>query len=204
MFIKQYFLDDKLAKDFPNLVDIGFTAQHLVNAIYKSGWSKLNTDANNRTFCQCISSCFIRNYKIAPLNPKLNPNPSKLIKSKSTQFIDNKESYAQASKINVEDIIHIKDIYITLSPNKIVEINNIINKSSLVKPRIKMTTKKPTRKQVIIFISKINADIIGSNASFYINFINRHFKEINSNTLADFIYVEKVGIIVTTNQVTSV
>ena len=48
-------------------------------------------------------------------------------------------------------------------------------------------------------MSKINADIIGSNASFHINSINRHFKETNLNTLADFIHVEKVGIIITTN-----
>jgi len=53
-------------------------------------------------------------------------------------------------------------------------------------------------------MSKINTDIIGSNVSFHINFINRHFKETNLNTLADFIHVEKVGIIITTNQATSV
>lgn len=104
-------------------------------------------------------------------------------------------------KINVEDVICIKD---TFSTKKITEINNIINKSSLVKSKIKMTMKKPLRKQVIVFISKINANIIRSSASFHINFINRHLKKTNSNTLANFIYMKKFGIIVITNQVTSV
>jgi len=114
------------------------------------------------------------------------------------------KSYAQASKINVEDVICIKDTFSTTSPKKITEINNIINKSSLVKSKIKMTIKKPLRKQVFVFISKINANIIRSSASFHINFINRHLKKTNSNTLANFIYIKKFGIIVITNQVTSV
>jgi len=116
----------------------------------------------------------------------------------------NKELYAQASKISIEDVICIKDMFPTASPKKIVEINNIINKSISVKPKIKMTMKGPSRKQVIVLMSKTNAKIIGSNASFHIKFNNRCLKETNSNTLADFIYMEKVGIIVTTNQAVSV
>jgi len=85
-----------------------------------------------------------------------------------------------------------------------VEINNIINKSNLVKLKIKMTMKGPSRKQVIVLMSKNNAKIIGSNTSFHIKSINRYLKETNSNTLANFICMEKVGIIMTTNQAASV
>jgi len=67
----------------------------------------------------------------------------------------------------------------TLTLKKIVEVNNIINKLSIVKPKIKMTTKRPSRKQVIIPMGESNSNIIGSNASFYINTINRHLKEAN-------------------------
>jgi len=98
-----------------------------------------------------------------------------------TQPINNKESYAQASKINVEDVTHIKDTFLTVFSKKIAEINNIINKSSSVKPKINMTTKRPLRKQVIVPMNESNASIIGNNASFYINSINRCLKETNLN-----------------------
>ena len=130
---------------------------------------------------------------------------NKIVKEMIKRLVKNDlKSYTQASKINVEDVICIKDTFPTTSPKKITEINNIINKSSLVKSKIKMTMKKPLRKQVIVFISKINANIIRSSANFHINFINRHLKKTNLNTLANFIYMEKFGIIVITNQVTSV
>jgi len=37
IFIKQHSLDNKPAKNFPKLADIGFVAWYLVNIIYKSG-----------------------------------------------------------------------------------------------------------------------------------------------------------------------
>jgi len=67
-----------------------------------------------------------------------------------------------------------------------------------------MTTKEPLRKQVIIPMSKSNTNIIGSNASFHINSINRCLKETNLNTSANFICMEKFGIIITTNQAISI
>ena len=66
-----------------------------------------------------------------------------------------------------------------------------------------MTTKRPLRKQVIILINLNNSNIIGSNASFHINDINRYLKDANSNNLADFIHIDKVSIIITTRFTTS-
>jgi len=48
-----------------------------------------------------------------------------------------------------------------------------------------------------------NSNIIESNARFYINGINKHLKDANSNNLADFIYIDKVSIIVTIRFTTS-
>jgi len=62
-----------------------------------------------------------------------------------------------------------------------------------------MTTKGPLRKQVIVLISKSNSNVIGSNESFYINTINRHLKEANSNNVADFLCADKASIIITTS-----
>ena len=48
-------------------------------------------------------------------------------------------------------------------------------------------------------MSQNNSNIIGSNANFHINDINRHLKDANSNNSADFIHIDKVGIIITTS-----
>ena len=132
--------------------------------------------------------------------PKLNMSlPQNSLKSKENNLTTTttRKSYAQAFKINIEDIIHIKDSFLTLSPKKIVEVSNIFNKLSIVKPKIKITTKEPSRKQVIILMNLNNSNIIESNVSFHINDINRHLKNANSNNSADFIHIDKVGIIVT-------
>ena len=90
----------------------------------------------------------------------------------------------------------------TASPKKIVEINNIINKSDSVKQKVNMTTKGPSRKQVFISMSENNTKVIRNNISSYIKSINRSLQEASLNILADFIHLEKLGIIIT-NQVAS-
>jgi len=60
-----------------------------------------------------------------------------------------------------------------------------------------MITKRSSKKQVIISISESNTIIIKSNVSFHINTINRHLKETNLNNMADFLCIDKVGIIIT-------
>jgi len=161
-------------------------------------------DENNKTFCQYIVSHFTRNSSTVPKT--LNANPLAFSKSNDNKLNlpnNNKKLYAQASKISIKDIIHIKDVFPTISPKKIIEINNIINKSGIVKLKTKMTTKEPSRKQVVISISEDNVKIIGSNTNFHINSINKLLKKANLNMIADFIYIEKLSIIITTNQVTS-
>ena len=91
--------------------------------------------------------CFARTPKVTPtsLKPSPPPNSSKLKEINLTKSII-KKSYAQASKISIKDIVHIKNIFLTLTSKKIIEVNNIINKSSTVKYKIKMTTKEPLKK----------------------------------------------------------
>ena len=147
-----------------------------------------------------MSECFARTPKVMLTSPKpsLPQNSLKLKEINSTKSII-KNSYAQTPKINIKDIVHIKDMFPTLTLKKIVEVNNIINKLSMVKPKIKMTTKRPSRKQIIIPMSESNSNVIKNNVSFYINTINRHLKEANSNNMADFLHTDKASIIITTS-----
>ena len=193
IFIKQHHLGNKLIKDFPNLAEVSFATWYLINTIYELGWDRLSADNNEKLIQQSVSECFAKTPKVMP-NISLSQNSSKS-KENNLTTTTTRKSYAQASKINVEDIIHIKNSFPTLSPKKIVEVSNILNKSSMVKPKIKMTTKEPLRKQVIILMNLNN--IIGSNTSFHINDINKHLKDANSNNSANFIHIDKVGIIIT-------
>lgn len=102
----------------------------------------------------------------------------------------------------MENIICIKDIFPKLSIKKVIEINNIINnKTGQTKSKINMTTKGLSRKQIIILISKNNSKIIGNFANFHISNINRCLKKTKLNTIANFIWVEDNGIVITTNKV---
>lgn len=85
-FIQQCSLGDKPIKDFPELADIGVAAWHLINTIYELGWDRLIAD-NNMSFCQCVSSRFVRNSIIVHNVPKSNPpiDPVTSNKSKSTK-----------------------------------------------------------------------------------------------------------------------
>lgn len=142
--------------------------------------------------------CFARTPKVTPtsLKPSPLPNSSKLKEINLTKSII-KKSYAQALKISIKDIVHIKNIFLTLTSKKIIEVNNIINKLSTVKYKIKITTKEPLKKLIIVFMSESNSNVIESNVSFHINTINRHLKEANSNNMAEFLYTDKASIITT-------
>ena len=85
--------------------------------------------------------------------------------------------------------------------DKISEIYNVINKSNHKdKPRHKMTTKGPSRKQVIIPMGTNNAERVMVQSNMYVANINRLLKDIKSEVLVDFIQSDNKGIIVTTNK----
>jgi len=90
-------------------------------------------------------------------------------------------------------------------PNKkIEEMQKVINGSKdKVKPKINMTTKGPSRKQVIIPMNNDIAKEFIKNSNLYIANINHAFKIIKSNTIANFICVNSKGIIITTNNISS-
>ena len=69
-----------------------------------------------------------------------------LAKLKLPTRTNNKKSYTQASKLNVKDIICIKNAFPNFPLKKIIEVNNILNILKLVKSYIKMTTKGLLRK----------------------------------------------------------
>jgi len=73
------------------------------------------------------------------------------------------------TKNNFENIFKIKNIFSKLPSGKIIEIYNVVNNSGVKnKPKLNITTKEPSRKQVIIPMSKVNARTIALQANVII------------------------------------
>jgi len=69
------------------------------------------------------------------------------------------------------------------------------------KPRLNITTKDLSRKQIIIPIGTSNVERVMTQSNVYITNINRLLKGIKLEISADFIHPDNKGIVVTTNKV---
>ena len=97
----------------------------------------------------------------------------------------------------------IKETFLKLQANKIKNIYKIINSNSKLKPKLNMTTKGPSRKQVIISISNKNKAKFIKSSSAHITNLNRVLKNTKSEVMADFVHMKQVGITIMTNKVVS-
>jgi len=100
--------------------------------------------------------------------------------------------YAQVLFANIKKVIKIK---------KIKEIQKIINGFKKKKLRFNMTTKKPSRRQILVSMSSSNSAKIMAISSKHITNINRVLKIIKSDVMADFICTDNCGFTITTNKV---
>jgi len=64
-----------------------------------------------------------------------------------------------------------------------------------------MTTKEPSRKQVIIPMSRDNVSSFMKNSSLHVANINRNLRNAKSDVLVDYLCSENSGIMVITNEV---
>ena len=114
------------------------------------------------------------------------------------------KSYAQVSKmsINISDVLKIKDSFPTLNATKIDQINNIAHGQNKPKPHIKMTTKGPSRKQIIIPMSSDNTASFMKSSSLNVANINRELQKAKTDVLVDYIRLDNTGIVIVTNKVT--
>jgi len=113
------------------------------------------------------------------------------------------KSYAQASKslVNTSEVLKIKEIFPFLNAQKIDQVNNIINGQNKPKPCIKMTTKGPSRKQIIIPMSSDNLSSFMKSSSLHVANINRQLRNAKANVLVDYICSDNMGINIITNKV---
>ena len=112
-------------------------------------------------------------------------------------------SYTQASKqtVNISEVLKIKEVFPAINTKKINQINNIIKDNPKLKPCIQMTTKGPSRKQVIILMSSENNNNFMKNSATYIANINRHLRNAKLEVLVDYICLDPLRISIITNKV---
>ena len=142
---------------------------------------------------------------VPPLPSSLVNKPKNVVNNKTLVQANVKKLYTQASKANispkVENILHIKDAFPELSVNDVGRIIKVTNGNERQKkPRINMTTKGPSRKQIITPIAKSNTELIINLASSNITNINKCLKNAKSDIIANFICLTNDGVIITTNK----
>ena len=135
------------------------------------------------------------------------PPPNKNIKStvkKDPKPSNMKKSYIQASKSNllcIEDIVRVKEAFPALSADEVEKVLKMKNsREGNKKPKINMTTKELSRKEVIILMAKHIAELIVNSAHIHIANVNKCLKNSKSDIIADFIQSTNNGIIITTNK----
>ena len=102
---------------------------------------------------------------------------------------------------NTNEVIKIKDMFSALNAYKIDQIQKIVNAAPKPKPRIQMTTKGPSWKQVIIPMSSNNIKKFMENSSLHIANINCSLCNTKSEVLVDFICIDNSYVTVVTNKV---
>jgi len=85
------------------------------------------------------------------------------------------------------NVLKIKEAFLALNAKKINQVNSIVKGNLKSKPKIQMTTKGPSRKQVIIPMSKDNIDAFMKNSSLHMANINRQLRNAKSKVLTNYI-----------------
>ena len=135
------------------------------------------------------------------------PSPNKNIEStvkKDPKPSNMKKTYAQASKSNllhIEDIVRVKEAFPALSVDEVGKVLKIKNsREGNKKPKINMTTRGLSRKEVIILMAKHIAELIINSAHIHIANINKCLRNSKSDIVTDFIRSTNNGIVITTNK----
>ena len=109
--------------------------------------------------------------------------------------------YAQVVGPSISNILKLKDNFPNLPAKKNKSIQKIIDNSGKTKFHIKITTKSPSQKQIIILIDKENSNKFMGSASIYIANINKAFKNIELSIFTDYVQRDSTGVVIVTNKV---
>jgi len=92
-------------------------------------------------------------------------------------------------------------VFSKLQDKKIKNIQKIISSKNQTKPRLNMTMKRLSRKQIIVPINSENTKNFMKDMNTHVTNINRALKNIKSDITADFIQLNNKEVVITTNKV---
>ena len=220
------------ANELNDFDGMGNAIWNFISSVYKAKWDSLFTDNKSTTLRSKISSKFTprvtpnmnKNNKevtkpVLISIEKAPPPPSLPAKSKneantiSKYFQGSKpmtepkkptKSYAQALKqsASTSEVLKIKESFTALNTKQIDQVNNIVKGNQKSKPRIQMTTKEPSRKQIIVSMSNGNNNAFMKNSVAHIANINRLLRNAKSEVVVDYIRPDPIGLLIITNKVT--
>ena len=121
----------------------------------------------------------------------------------TTNHMKSTKSYAQASRQTAStlDVLKIKESFLALNAKQINRVNNIIKGNPNPKPHTQITTKRPSRKQVIVPMSNDNIISFTKNSVLHVTHINRLLRNAKSDIMVDFIRSDPIGPVIVTNKV---
>ena len=208
---------------------IGNAVWNFISSVYDTNWDVLFTDNKSSTLRKKIMDKFTLKIQPIPQRKPIEVNkptlasieripPPILAKSQKkvnviSKFFKNKKSdnlssskaksYTQASKQNIStlDVVKIKETFPSIGAKKIDQINEIVKGPSKPKPHIQITTKEPSRKQVIIPMGNENNVKFMKNSLIYVTNINRNLRNVKSEVLVNFIHSNPLEVTIITNKV---
>jgi len=219
------------ANDLKEFDGMGDAVWKFISLVYETKWDSLYTDNKTNILRSKISAKFtprsapVRNnikektHIPIPISiEKASPLPLLPAKTKSevnriskyfkpTSNKPNMEkptkSYAQASRqsLSTSDILKIKESFLVLNASQIDRVNNIVKGNPKPKPHIQITTKGPSRKQIIVPMSRDNSAAFLKNSSAHISNLNRLLGNTKTEVMVDFIRSDLIRLVIATNKV---
>ena len=98
-------------------------------------------------------------------------------------------------------MLKIKESFLVLNAKQIDRVNNIVKGNPNPKPHIQMTTKGPSRKQVIVPMSNDNTISFTKNSMLHVAHINKLLRNAKLDIAVDFIKSNLIGPVIVTNKV---
>ena len=228
IYIKNKEIDHSKANNISDLNSIGKVVWNFISVLYGSGWNALNVDSAKKSFRQLVSFKFtLRIHEVkkpskskkfidkpasierlpSPISAKTQKKVNEISKyfkkntNKTSEKKDIVKSYTQVSVPSTSEILKIKKVFPKLQTSKINNIHKIVSESGKPKPKLNMTTKDPSRKQIIILMSIKNRNKFMESLSSYITNLNRMLRSIKLEVMADFVGFNHTEIMIVTNKI---
>jgi len=114
-----------------------------------------------------------------------------------------KKSYARAINSAPTDILKLRETFPSLPASKILEMHKAGQKNNNPTPRVQTTTKRPSRKNVLIPLEPTHKNLIYNKANEHVAALNNLFKSYKSKVRVDCFRLSLNGMSITTSEVAS-